>query len=95
MTKYAVDEHALLQTNDPGVWARTFMRVVTADDAPMIDESFMISWFANAMEAQRLAMEIDRCHICGHPKNQPGNLYCSASHTDPKTGQRYKVAYIS
>jgi hypothetical protein len=55
--KYLVKEHELLQTNDAAVWARAFMRVVLAKDTPsVIDEGFMIGWFANAMEAQRLAM---------------------------------------
>ena len=57
-SKYILSNHELLQTNDAAVWARAFMRIVTESPDPFeVDEGFMIGWFANAMEAQRLAME--------------------------------------
>ena len=40
----------LMNTDDPAVWAREFMRVVDPR-SNVIDEGMLIGWFANAMQA--------------------------------------------
>lgn len=44
----------LLSTTDAQVWAKEFLRIYETQDV-VLDEGFMIGWFANAIETGREA----------------------------------------
>jgi hypothetical protein len=48
------DQNELLQTTDAAKWAREFTRI-NAEKGITVDEGWMITWFANAIEVGRAA----------------------------------------
>lgn len=72
MTDTADPTTDLLSTTDAQVWAREWCRIareieVADDGRVVIDEGWMISWFANALEVGRSA---GRKELCPHPADR-------------------------
>lgn len=55
-------EHELYSTPDAMAWAREFVATVQEHPAIPYDEATMLGWFANAIEAGRLAESKRRTH---------------------------------
>lgn len=65
----------LHETDDAQVWARewcSIARQIVDSGGQLIDEGWMIGWFANAIE---VAKRIDRDR---HPERKPWDLYRGA-----------------
>lgn len=45
----------LLDTTDAQVWAQEFIKIIREKPELALDEGMMIGWFANAIEAGRIA----------------------------------------
>lgn len=53
---FCMNTDELLSTTDAMVWAREWVRIATrlqAEGQSLLDEGWMVGWFANAMETAR------------------------------------------
>lgn len=70
----------LHDTTDAQVWAREFMRTVI-DNGALIDEGFMLGWFANAIETGR---DAGRLAVTPKPITERGPFHLTdLDPTDP------------
>jgi hypothetical protein len=78
-----VDQAKLYATTDARVWAQEWCKIAREieeadDDRQVIDEGWMIGWFANAIEnakiheQRRLRAEIDELHVRSIGERNPG-----------------------